>query len=485
VRGRWIKAAILASAIAVVGAVFAAGPAGANPPTGYGFDDTSHVVVGGGSDTTYIVNQLLADDWAHSDFGNTGGCTISTAVAAGINECVANANPETNDLGNWQHDTLTNANPAGSGAGIASLNGFNGATYGGTANGGNVDFARSSRGAKGTGGNCSGGNELTCDTFWGFGQDGIQITSWQTRHNDTNNGTALANHAITPLELFHIFNCDFKNWSDVPSLGITAGAANDGPIVPWGMQTSSGTFSTFQSFIQAQPGVPAGWSPDAPTGVNNTGVGTIDSYTHKVGCARQLSNTSFPFENDMKPLINDPAAISTDHNSVDDPVNWITWSSFGVMQSFTFLSQPTRTTNPGSGVQYNTTFTGVNGVLPSFNRIQANTWAIGRTLYHVTRKADADCPLTGSACDFSGNPGPTANVTGTADLNVTGGASGVSGAVREFTRWLCRPDSSHQQSDPVYGTNYDSKITGDLSADGFTVVPGALITTGTRCHVVH
>jgi ABC-type phosphate transport system substrate-binding protein len=485
VKGRWIRAAIVVSTIAVVGA-FVAGPAGATPPSGYGFDDTSHVVVGGGSDTTYYTNQLLGDDWAHSDFGNTGGCTVNTAVPSALNECIASG-AETSDLGNWQHDTFTNANPVGSSAGIASLNGISGVTYGGTVNnGGNVDFARSSRGPKTSGSaDCSGGNELACDTFWGFGQDGIQITVFGSRVGDTTNSTALSNHAITPTELYHIFNCDYATWSQVPSLGITPGASNDGPIVPWGMNTSSGTFATFQSYIQGQSGVPAGWSPDAPNGTTNTGVGTIDSYTHKVGCERQLSNGIFPFENDMKPLVNDPASISTNPLSVNDPVNWITWSSFGVLSSFPYLSQPTRSVNPGSGTAFTTGPTPVNGSLPSTSKIHNNTWAIGRTLFHVTRKTDADCPTTGTACDFTGNPGPTSNTAGTNDLNVVGGSSGVTGAVREFTRWLCRPGPSVQQNDPITGVNYDSEITGALSASGFTTVPTALQTPGTRCDVVH
>jgi hypothetical protein len=323
---------------------------------------------------------------------------------------------------------------------------------------------------------------LTCDTFWGYGQDGVQITLFGTRFNDATTSSALAAHAITPMELYHIFNCDFANWSDVPSLGIAHGAANDGPIVPWGMNSSSGTFATFQSYLQGVSGVPS-FSPDAPAGTTNTGTGTIDSYTQKAGCARKLSNTNFPFENDMKPLVNDPATISSNPLSVNDPVNWITWSSFGVMSSFPFLSQPTRTTSGGGS--FTTSAGPDNGSLPSPNKIHANSWAIGRTLFHVTKKADADCPLTGSSCDFSGNPGSTNNVTGTADLNVVGGTTGTSGAVREFTRFLCRPNGTLQQSDPITGINYDSEITTGLASSGFTAVPVALTTAGTRCDVLH
>jgi hypothetical protein len=43
---------------------------------------------------------------------------------------------------------------------------------------GTPDFARSSRQPNLSGGNCAGGNELTCDTFWGFATDGVQIFTW-------------------------------------------------------------------------------------------------------------------------------------------------------------------------------------------------------------------------------------------------------------------------------------------------------------------
>ena len=46
----------------------------------------------------------------------------------------------------------------------------------------------------------------------------------------------------------------------------------------------------------------------------------------------------------------------------------------------------------------------INGILPSSARIIANTYPIGRTIYHVTLKRDADCVKTAGACDFVGEP---------------------------------------------------------------------------------
>jgi ABC-type phosphate transport system substrate-binding protein len=466
VKSKLLKLGIVGAALAVVGALVA-GPAGAIPPSNYGFDDNAHVMVGGGSDTTFAVMQQLALDWQRSDYGNTGGCVISTATGPGINNCVANGSPETNDLGNWQHDTIAQANPAGSGAGIASLNAFNGTTYGGTVNGSNVDFARSSRGPKTSGGNCAGGNEKTCDTFWGYGGDGIEIVLFGARASYAQGQVGNGMTPLTATELFHIWNCDYTMWSQVPSLKITGGGPNDGPIVPWTMQTSSGTFATFQSYIQTNAsGVPANWSPNG------------QSCDHKFANGPQAGNP--PFENDLKPLINDPTTIGTTAGDPNNPINWIWWGSFGVLSTFPFLSQPVR-----GGTTYSTAPAPVTDIIPSQSNILAGTYPISRILFHVTRKADADCPLTGGSCDFPGNPGPTANTPGTADFNVTGGTSGVSGSVREFTRWLCRPDASHQQVNPYTGVNYFADITGALASSGFTVVPAASRTAGSRCDVIH
>jgi ABC-type phosphate transport system substrate-binding protein len=459
VRKLAIRLGVVGSAIALVGA-FVAGPAGATPPTGYGFDDTAHVIVGGGSDTTFFTMQGLTSLWQRSDFGNTGGCTINTgAGTANVNNCVANGNPETNDLGNYQHDTIAQANPAGSGAGIASLNGVG--NYTGTANGSpaNVDFARSSRGPSTSGkGSCV--NELTCDTFWGFAEDGIEIVGFGTHGQEMNSSSSST--LLTPNEIFGIWNCTITQWSQISELNITPGSSDDGPIVPWQMNGASGTFATFNSWVAGNAsGVPSGWTANGQ------------------GCDRQLAVGHAPFENDVKPLINDPATISTVNTSVDNPSNWIWFGSFGVLSTFPFLANPIR-----GGVTYNTLPAPVNGNLPGQPAILSQSYPITRTLYHVTKKADADCPLTGSSCDFVGNPGPLISGSNH-DLNVAGGTTGTSGAVREFTRFLCRPSAAQQQVDPFSGTSYFTEISGAVASSGFTVVPSSLRASGSRCQVLH
>jgi hypothetical protein len=457
------------------------GSAFATPPTGYGFDDTPHVAVGGGSDTTYQAQLGLTQLYMSTSIS---GCQHITTVGPTLDQCNPTGTPETDtNLGDYQGDTFAQANPVGSSAGVASLNGAANVTEPGavhptnitcpnltviTSTGPNVDFARSSRAPKTTSGNsaCS-GNELDIDTFWGYAEDGVQVIAF-----DTTRGSQLqaqASPSLSAQQLFDIWNCTGHGgvsgagtqliWSDlIPSL---AGTPSGNALVsPWGMNSSSGTFATFQSYITTNAtGVPTGWSPDGQA------------------CDRKLTSGLFPLENDVKGPLNDPATLSTDPASTDNPDNWIWWGSFGAMGAFPFLSNFTR-----GGTTFNATPSPVNGILPSSAGVIANTYPINRTLYHVTLKRDADCAKTAGVCDFVGNPGPALPTSGT-DLNVTGGTTGVSGAVREYTRFLCRQSAAQQGLNPYTGINNFSEITTRLNNAGFTVVPSALRTAGSRCQV--
>lgn len=99
------------------------------------------------------------------------------------------------------------------------------------------------------------------------------------------------------------------------------------------------------------------------------------------------------------------------------------------------------------------------------------------------RTQDADCAKTGLACDFTGNPGPV--ISGSIrDLNVTGGSSGMGGAVRELTRFICRGNANQHTLDPFTGVNYFTEITSSINSFGFTTVPFALRSAGSRCQVL-
>lgn len=457
-------------AAAASGLLATANPAGATPgpPSGYGSDGQADLVVAGGSDTTYRAMVALTDL-----YNGAPGCTVSTAVGPDLNKCVYSTNaadPEDkNSQGNYDHDTIAQANPTGSGAGVASLNNYPGTAasiaYAGTT--GNVDFARSSAGPKTTGGRISGGNELSGDTFWGFAQDGLEVMAFESKGAYIQ---GVGGSAITPNELYKIWNCEYTRWAQVPSLGITAGGANDGPIVPWGMNSSSGTYATFNSYLQTNGGAPANWAANGQSCVRFLGA----------------SSSTAPMENDIKPLFNAAGAnlTTTDSESINNPNNWIWWGSFGELSSFSYKSNYQYPV--GTGNTWNAIPLPVNGSIPSSSKILANTYPIGRTLYHVTKNTDADCPGStnpGDACNFTANPGPTLpSGTGT-DLNVVGADSGKGGAVREFTRWLCRSGTAAQAIDPYTGKNYAGEITTAINGAGFTVVPAGLRTSGSACQV--
>jgi ABC-type phosphate transport system substrate-binding protein len=467
------KLALVAAAAGglVLNAVPASATAG--PPTGYGFDGKADLIVAGGSDTTYRAMVSLTDL-----YNGAPGCTVNTAVGPDLNTCVYSsdpgASPDKNSLGNYDHDTLAQANPTGSGAGVSSLNNFPGSaasvTYAGTL--GNVDFARSSAGPKTSGGKISGGNELSGDTFWGFAQDGLEIMAFENRGAQLQ---SIGGSAMTPAEIYKIWNCDYTRWSQVPSLGIAPNSATDGPIVPWGMNASSGTYSTFNTYLIANGGAPANWVANGQSCIRFPG-GTGSSF-----------QSTASIENDIKPNFNSVPAASlapSDPESVNNPNNWIWWGSYGELSAFSYKSNYQYPV--GTGTTWNAIPVPVNGVLPSSSKILANTYPIGRTLYHVTKNTDADCPGTvnpGDPCNFTGNPGPTLpSGTGT-DLNVVGGTGGRSGAVREFTRWLCRSGSAAHALDPYTGKVYSSEIATAINGAGFTVVPAGLRTSGSSCQV--
>ena len=483
---RMFKLAVATSVAAVAGLVVGALPASATPPTGYGFDNVPNVVVGGGSDTTYPAMLNLTKLYMQSAIS---GCPHVTAIGSTLNDCSdSSPNPQPNtNLGDYDGDTFTQANPVGSSAGVASLNGApnSSTSYVGavrptnytcpgtstviTTTGANVDFARSSRAPKTSSGNsvCT-TNELDSDTFWGFAQDGVQVIALTSTRGADLQG--VGGSSLTPDQLFNIWNCTGGSgaggqmiWSDlVPSLlGTPRG---DALVVPWGMNSSSGTFATFQTFIQNNAsGVPTGWSPDGQA------------------CDRKLQSGLFPLENDIKNIVNDPTTLSTDPASADNPDNWLWWGSFGAMSAFPYLSNYTRAGSPT--IPTIATPSPVNGILPSTSGIIANTYPIGRTLYHVTLKPYADCPKTGTACDFPGHVGPL--ITGTThDLNVTGATNGVRGAVREFTRFLCRASTAQHGLNPYTGNNNFNEITSAINTAGFTVVPASLRTSGSRCDVL-
>jgi hypothetical protein len=535
----------------------------ANNGQTYGFDGHPHVIVGGGSDTTYAAQLAISQLWMRSSLAGCGPLHNAGSANAGgqntiINECVSNTNSDLN-LGNYQGDTVAQANPAGSGAGMRSLVGYDGKTgggnpsptsYEGTVNpitqatdncitndpNPNVDFARSSAGANTSGSNrvpatCGGnGDDYAAMTFWGFARDAITFIGFNNRASELRSSTFIATGGITPTDMRKIYDCTYTMWSQVPGLSSVPGFV-DGPIVPWTMNNASGTRATGTTFLTTNTGANAAWvgatSGNFPVFDQNlgsaSGAGT-GPCTQYLGTSTAFGNSSDvnskPLENDTKQLVHnfdtaglpgDPAGglgLSSNPNSKQDPDNWIWFGSFGVFNAFSFTSKVTTgiVNNANNGANQITSvqagFLPISGIIPSPNRVFADTVGanLGRTLFHVTRKSDADCPTVvqngHTVCDFDQGGtafGPHIPLsTGTNhDLQVVGQTSGISGAVREYTRFMCRtnndpnfPTNVEQGLDPLTGTSYDTLLSNAITAAGFTTLNGSLASPGSRCQVL-
>jgi hypothetical protein len=433
----------LGLAVMLTSALLWSPPAGSIPPTGYGFDDAAHVIVGGGGSTASKAALHITDLWDQSP-----GCPTTN-----LNTCVSNANPETNTLGNYQHDSVTVASPIGGVWGVRSLNGVQ--SYAGTVRQSSPDFALTGRGPAST--DPYDGNELASDTFWGFGMDGIELMGFNNHGTDLMNASG---SALTWNEIYGIYNCSITTWSQIPELNIAPNSAQDGPIVPWGNNPASDEYVLLEQAIRANVG------------------GAANFVLANQPCVRNLSSGQAPNPNDVKPLINDPSTLSTLNTSRDNPENWVWFGAFGSLSS-----HPNDSSTARGGTTFNSYPAVIEGVPPSTPTILSLSYPLGHVVYLVTRKSDADCPKTGGSCDFLGNPGPALPGGSGNDLNVTGGTSGAQGAVRELVRFVCRT-SAQQATNPDTGTNYFTHVNAAVSQEGMTVVASSLRASGSRCQVL-
>jgi hypothetical protein len=344
------------------------------------------------------------------------------------------------------------------------------------------DFGRSSSTASTNGCN----PELNCSTFWGYANDQVQVIAFGN-HGATLNHL-VATGELSPTQLAKIWSCNGgpggtrTRWEDIDPVAFPGDTAF---VTPWTMNSSSGTYNTFKAFIGVDPDTAGTCS----IGLGGTHAGTA------------------PLENDVKPWFQSTQSLAGFGTGDLNPENWIGWGSFGVFSAFPYTSQ---FTTSATATVPNTFYQGVAAAvakdglsapqLPSTDL--ASQYPITRVLWHVTRKGDADCPakLTGvtRSCDFANNGGPFAFGAGSGarDLNVTGptwdglltgnlptNPTGPGGAIREFTRWLCRASSATQGTDPYQGVNDALLMTGIIGQNGFSVVPTGLRSSGSRCDV--
>jgi ABC-type phosphate transport system substrate-binding protein len=417
----------LIGSLAAMAAMLPVLPAYAEP-VNTGWDNEPDVVLGGGSDTTYLVNQRLG-----SLYNAAPGCTITTTTSGDLNKgsCVAGTTGVTN--GNYDHDIFSEATPTGSSAGVNAI------LPTGTPYVPAIDYARSSRGPSGT--------ETESVTFWGFARDGIAVTTFGTR----------TGVSLTKQDLKDIYQCTKTNWSD---FGQPAA-----PIIPWDMNSASGTAASFRTYL--------------------------DNITYGA-CVRKLTSGVSPFENDVKPILADAGPDLILGNADDDENNYIWWMSFGNWLTYPYTKNGCAngqgTLNATTGVQnctvaaVNSNLVSVAGAIPSEGNIFDGSYAITRTLYHVTREADADCNQV---------PGTDTSV-GVVECNnvgaeVYGADTGKNGAVREFTEWLCRTSNNQHAISTVSGKGLRTEIVAALNAEGFQQVsPGSgLRTAGYACQVLN
>ncbi|MBI5087790.1 MAG: substrate-binding domain-containing protein [Actinobacteria bacterium] len=332
---------------------------------------------------------------------------------------------------------FVSATPTGSGAGVDALR-VGQAQYNPA-----IDYARSS-----SGGNATRLAELT---YWGFARDAIAVVTFGTR----------TNLCITQQQLKDVYSLAITNWNQlVDCTGTPYPAA---PIIPWAMNSASGTNASFNAYI-------------APVSTATNG--------RKLNPVAPSAAVA-PFENDVKPLLADTGPDLIANTADDEENNYIWWISYAAHATYPYVKNGCKdnigtysitsgTCTGGTLVTSNlakvtSTATPTAGILPNPGSINDGTYPIFRTIYHVTRNTDADCRTP------AGSSG-----TCTAGPEVAGTTLGKGGAVREFTEWLCRSSNAQQATNPVTGRNYRVDIGLAIQAEGFQIAP---IVNGYRCEI--
>ena len=293
--------------MAFVGTGTPAFAAGDSNSANQGYDDKIDTIVGSGSDTIYLLQQKL-----EVIYNQSVGCKADSGAAAINRACVVpNPNASPTFTENYDHDLVVNEFPIGSGGGIGRLLA------------GSVNFARSSRVRK------TDGSEDSL-VFSGYAKGALVPITF--------NGRSTAN--FTKQDLKDIFvNCTKTDWSQ---FGQPAA-----PIRPYGIQTGSGTYLTFQAYLDG--------------GDPNT-------------CANAIGASHVIFENNTAPI---DGGTDTDGNvypTAADRDNAITWMEFADIA-----------TNPSR--RGTASFWTVNGQSPSpASQIANDIYPITRVLFNVNTK---------------------------------------------------------------------------------------------------
>jgi len=395
-------------------------------------DDNLTNVKLAGSDTTYFVMGALAKTYMESD-----GCLLnpariiqlptSTTTSTTIpqqSQCQG-ATPVEGPSGalqasyvktkNYDHDTITNLFPLGSGSGrtqlCAQLNVTDplrspGLQY--------IDIARSSA-AGASSFQCTGNNGAPASAvgarvlrFIAFAKDAIDWVHWTT---GTGGGDAVTDLTVQNLKDIFV-NCTITNWNQVP------GGINK-PIVVFSIQSASGSRAVWDSFMGGNTTtcIPAAFKD-----------GTIANGERVI-----FENTAQPVEN----ATNDPAAA--------DEGDSIFPFSTGI-----------HATN--SAARSNSILGLVNGLTPTEANIVAGTFPFARSLFNVIINSGPSPIASEATRRFA----LMRNWAGPADNDKLG--------------YLCKPLNSHSKdlNDPGVGVatagatkNHGAELDTTLRAGGF------------------
>jgi ABC-type phosphate transport system substrate-binding protein len=435
-------------------------PAGADAPNAnVGQDGKADTVFLGGSDTTFEVEGRLATLWNQSP-----GCTtnntqtnattdskyypVPAPTAGNLAQCSTTADQtlQSNKL-NYDHDVAVNLYPTGSSAGInAMLNGY-------------WQVARSSRALKN-------GTTVEHATEVGFAKDAVVV--------DTFGNTTPVATGFTKQNLIDIFSCngthsttstlagDSRTRSGLYFLDEFFAGAPHKLLIPYGIQTSSGTYATFESYLD--PALTKDPSPTAGTGLNC--VEPLGNPYARVAPNNVVKGTDYPFENNAAPVLNDAKSkgFVTDGATDAHPGNGndivLTWSSLGVFNTYNFKRD---------GAAY-WPLIGSSGVSDpnNANDITTNKYPITRILYRMLhlntlqKTADAANAVLTNGVNFSSTS-----------------ASPQDQAALDMTLFACQPNAYYTSApvNPYSGFSYFSEISTAISLEGFQRPP---LSTGER-----
>ncbi|WP_424535212.1 substrate-binding domain-containing protein [Sphaerisporangium viridialbum] len=289
-------------------------PASALPPFSDG--KFNFTMTGAGSDTTYFAMQDL-----DALFNQSPGCNLTVPPATPQWTCLADT-PTTVTTENYDHEMAVEHFPQGSSAGLRMLcqenDGLTGTIY--------YSYARSSSAPASVPSECKNAQDPL--TYVGWAKDAIAVPKWKGGASD-----AVANLSVAQLKEIFLGTgpggCS-RNWSEF-------GGAS-APILVHGIQTSSGTYSAWSSFLGGDPN----------TCVSATGGQTL-------------------FENNCTP-INNIASAADRGRSI--------WA----------LSYGKYSTGEADCSPSGTALISVGGVTPSATTIQDGTYQFNRTLFNVIRR---------------------------------------------------------------------------------------------------